>query len=1857
MSITADSAADVAPPGDLEFKTAAVLDRPSSGVGSDANTTVDPETHEVTAVVAVTGVRDDVGDIIVPGAFERSLRERPRPKVCLGHDWNRPIGKTLSIAEYRPGDPNLPETTYDGKPWPKQAGALIAKYTPDLSTEDGRNAFGSAKFFGRDESTFSIGYKTRTAKHSDDTRHLHDVDLYEYGPVLVPANRLATLQDIKADANGIEHTAIEPAEEKTKQVRDVAYWGEPYGTPITGNMHPHGPKARAERREGRTPSRSVGIMAPGEAAPEAPKITPTQRRADAPAALLPEPASTSRVLPHSTRAKGNDATHINNLAEQVSEGGSAPEADDEQRAAVDKAMHGLLDEAITPTEVGDRLRQHPALNPAQRQGEEGGENPHEDDIAHAVADYTARYQALASRQHENNVPVPGAEHYAQMSNGQVSAAGDAASNIAKGMRDNGISTDHPAYQQAVAQTTGAYAELQRRNDEIAAHPSVMQAHQEGLAYREKNPALAEQRAKEFEPELQKLIAANQENEPKRGSATERLPYQVQATMHGLRGQNMQGNNLPETPKTPTSAGEAARTGVPTGNSDRDASALTIMNKERGRAMVANMSDEALAGVDKELAGRASALGKPGQLSTAHQTIKNEITRRAAAKAPKVPGVAEKLNGRTLPYTVVSGGGRNRAATVEFQGNHYGVEHHGGVLGHVVVTDPLGAQTKVSGGSTLELPSSRSSSRERAVREALSKAHDSYLERLATDKGASEQDLAKRHADTMASLTPGEQESRASHFSDGLLGALDTEMGSRATALGKPGQVSSSHQVVKDEIAARAQRANATEAAKKAEETGRAVTPDGAHRDAGEARRAATAGDTLTGTGGVTISPSELDEAAKAGDETHGLHENPDGSLEVEKSVADRQDRVESLLNDHASGKLDLTGKTVDDLHTHRNDLTAELSLQHQIAKHDALNPPKVTAPAKPKVAAEGPKVRPGLAGAAKDHAEALRSGDAETIARTRARLDSSLRRSRAGSDSARTLADHISGGSVDAGRLDDLAGALKNESRVKRNAAERSRRTAKRLDRERIRSVLGSVDTELRSRGEAPTLRDEPGAPNSRYTDKIAVRAGKDVPRAMGTKLKVGDVVPMKPSEGPEYPSNGNREWQQIARITSPKENGTAVYLGHNAAGTHHVAYSANEFVQLHSDKEQRASTEAAKAANEIRVGSQITGHHPFYGDYEGEVTKVHKNGGVVAKLTKARRLPAGHTSGNLAIRKAGITSVRNPSEERAASRITPGVIKKPSAKIPGEMTDDELMNEHDRITGGSNKRENARAKTLRTEADKRGFDIATGDATARRTAEPAPVKPLTDDEYAKHTKMVEDTLNREIKAGRTTDREHTVRREGKIYGGNRARMHSDIVNELWAKHGANVPTEGKAVIAGGLGGAGKSTVLKGHAGIEGSHYLTINPDDIKEEFVKRGMVPEVKGLSPMEASPLVHEESSHVANLLAKRAYENKTNVMWDITMSSKPSVEKRLNEMAKHGYSKPDAVFVDIPVETSVSRALSRHRRGMERFRNGEGNGGRYVPPSLIRKNSSSTSSSANREVFDSLKGRFGSHVVYDNSVVGREPQKITGNGRWGVGDTGLENFHASDTAEQRASKLAEHYRFLDTNGTSGPYRNDRPVRESLRSIDAPETIGGDKEATPERKAQVAQMLPKARGDSIGTPPRLAIQNLSGSVGSNEIAKKLGTAAEYSPLHHEVRTSGSTLGKGHFHQNGFFTDSGDETFAQRSLTHEYGHAMAFDMEKTSPGAHSRMLSEAIDAIAAGNGKEGVRAPAGEIRGDHTRTVAESEAWLAKNKSKVINRVGTYAGENRHELLAELYQEARHSASPSPAAKIVGEYTSGRKS
>jgi len=247
----------------------------------------------------------------------------------------------------------------------------------------------------------------------------------------------------------------------------------------------------------------------------------------------------------------------------------------------------------------------------------------------------------------------------------------------------------------------------------------------------------------------------------------------------------------------------------------------------------------------------------------------------------------------------------------------------------------------------------------------------------------------------------------------------------------------------------------------------------------------------------------------------------------------------------------------------------------------------------------------------------------------------------------------------------------------------------------------------------------------------------------------------------------------------------------------------------------------------------------------------------------------------------------------------------------------------------------------------------------------------------------IRDQLGWAREQGLTTDQQHLLDRKRGIWSRDRRDAHDAIIGYLY-ESASEVPCERKAIMAGGLGGAGKSTVLDEHAGIDRSQYLTINPDGIKEEMAKRGLIPELDGLSPMEASDLVHEESSHLAKLLAARALKDGKNVIWDITMSGVLTTEQRLDDLDRAGYS-TTGIFVNISIGEAVRRADARHRAGHERYRAGIGFGGRYVPPEVIETQADPQWGSRNRRAFEHVEHRFTDWAVYDNSVTGRDPELV--------------------------------------------------------------------------------------------------------------------------------------------------------------------------------------------------------------------------------------------------------------------------------
>lgn len=235
------------------------------------------------------------------------------------------------------------------------------------------------------------------------------------------------------------------------------------------------------------------------------------------------------------------------------------------------------------------------------------------------------------------------------------------------------------------------------------------------------------------------------------------------------------------------------------------------------------------------------------------------------------------------------------------------------------------------------------------------------------------------------------------------------------------------------------------------------------------------------------------------------------------------------------------------------------------------------------------------------------------------------------------------------------------------------------------------------------------------------------------------------------------------------------------------------------------------------------------------------------------------------------------------------------------------------------------------------------------------------------------------------THKTHTL--PGGGWDAGRDAIHREIAESLYAR-AATVPNQGKGIIAGGLGGSGKTTVLRSHADVDPSQYLMINADDMKEELARRGLIPVIPGaeeLSPMERVALVHEESQRIAQLLANKAYHDGKNVIWDITMSSQAAVQSRIDVLRQFGYTDVRGVFVDIPTEVSVSRALNRHEQGLREWLAGRGLGGRFVPPAIIRKQQTSQGRTVNREAFDTLKPQFDRWSVFDNSVDGRAPKLV--------------------------------------------------------------------------------------------------------------------------------------------------------------------------------------------------------------------------------------------------------------------------------
>jgi len=231
------------------------------------------------------------------------------------------------------------------------------------------------------------------------------------------------------------------------------------------------------------------------------------------------------------------------------------------------------------------------------------------------------------------------------------------------------------------------------------------------------------------------------------------------------------------------------------------------------------------------------------------------------------------------------------------------------------------------------------------------------------------------------------------------------------------------------------------------------------------------------------------------------------------------------------------------------------------------------------------------------------------------------------------------------------------------------------------------------------------------------------------------------------------------------------------------------------------------------------------------------------------------------------------------------------------------------------------------------------------------------------------------------------------VYTAERRKQHEQLIQQYSEKY-SDVPSEKKCWLIGGPSGAGKSTFLRKNGSLLGlemgdegpTNAAVLNPDDVKDMMLAAGMVPDYKGLKPQETAALIHEESSYLSKQMQAVMLASGKNVVLDLTVAGRSDKfeEKYVKALAKAGYGKLTAAFVDGDIPTSLYRAGKRHQKpdkdGVASM------DGRYVPYDIVASQAAPKGSkyqSGNRETFEQLydRGSFGSAIVYDNKT-----EKIT-------------------------------------------------------------------------------------------------------------------------------------------------------------------------------------------------------------------------------------------------------------------------------
>jgi HK97 family phage prohead protease len=150
---------------------------------------------QFSGAASVYNVIDSHGDVVVPGAFTKTIRENGGRVVLLNqHDPAQPIG--------------LAELVDDSK-------ALHVRATLNLDTQLGRDVYSNLK--AGIINGLSIGFQTVRDRVVKGVREILEVSLWEVSCVTFPANTFARITSVK----GITARDLEAAQRAHKPYRDA----------------------------------------------------------------------------------------------------------------------------------------------------------------------------------------------------------------------------------------------------------------------------------------------------------------------------------------------------------------------------------------------------------------------------------------------------------------------------------------------------------------------------------------------------------------------------------------------------------------------------------------------------------------------------------------------------------------------------------------------------------------------------------------------------------------------------------------------------------------------------------------------------------------------------------------------------------------------------------------------------------------------------------------------------------------------------------------------------------------------------------------------------------------------------------------------------------------------------------------------------------------------------------------------------------------------------------------------------------------------------------------------------------------------------------------------------------------------------------------------------------------------------------------------------------------------------------------------------------------------------------------------------------------------------------------------------